>query len=102
MAEAVRALGALAHESRLAVFRLLVRQGPAGLPAGEVGEAVGLPPATLSFHLSQLDRAGLVRARREGRRVVYSADYEAMEGLLTFLTEKCCQPPARAARRRRV
>ena len=86
MAAAVRALGALAHESRLAVFRLLVRQGSPGLPAGEVAEAVGLPAATLSFHLSQLARAGRVLSRREGRRSLYSADYTAMGELLAFLT----------------
>ena len=90
--EAVEALGALAQESRLAVFRLLVRQGPDGLPAGDVAEAVGIPPATLSFHLAQLGHAGLVRSRREGRRIIYSADYDGMQALLAFLTEKCCQP----------
>ena len=76
--EAVEALGALAQESRLAIFRLLVRQGPDGLPAGDVAEAVGIPPATLSFHLAQLGHAGLVRSRREGRRIIYSADYDGL------------------------
>ena len=87
----VAALSALAHESRLSVFRALVRQGPRGLPAGEIGGRLGLPPATLSFHLSHLTRAGLLRSRREGRKVVYAADYEAMAGLMSYLTENCCQ-----------
>ncbi|PYQ01408.1 MAG: transcriptional regulator [Acidobacteria bacterium] len=86
----VDALGALAQESRLAVFRLLVRRGPAGLPAGEISERVGVPPTTLSFHLAQLSHAGLVSSRREGRSILYAADYEAMQGLLDFLTENCC------------
>jgi ArsR family transcriptional regulator len=95
---AVFALGALAQESRLEVFRLLVRQGPAGMAAGGVAEALGIPPATLSFHLAQLGHAGLVRSRREGRRVIYSADYDGMRDLIAFLTEKCCQPGGRAGR----
>ena len=78
---AVAALGALAQDSRLSVFRLLVRQGPAGMPAGHVAEALGIPPATLSFHLAQLGHAGLVRSRREGRRIIYSADYAGMQEL---------------------
>jgi ArsR family transcriptional regulator, arsenate/arsenite/antimonite-responsive transcriptional repressor len=93
---AVEALGALAQESRLAVFRLLVRQGPGGMPAGRVAEALGIPPATLSFHLAQLGHAGLVLSRRDGRRIIYSADYDAMQELMAFLTEKCCR--TRAAR----
>ena len=88
---ALAALGALAQASRLEVFRLLVRQGPDGLPAGEIATRLRTPPPTLSFHLSQLAAAGLVRARREGRRVLYSADYEGMRSLLAFLTEDCCQ-----------
>jgi len=98
---AVAALGALAQESRLEVFRLLVQQGPGGMPAGHVGEALGIPPATLSFHLAQLGHAGLVRSRREGRRVIYSADYAGMQELIAFLTEKCCQPAPRGGRARR-
>jgi ArsR family transcriptional regulator len=97
---AVAALGALAQDSRLEVFRLLVRQGPDGMPAGRVAEALGIPPATLSFHLAQLGHAGLVRSRREGRRIIYSADYEGMQELIAFLTEKCCQP-ARGGRARK-
>ena len=90
--EAVAALGALAQESRLAIFRVLVQQGPDGLPAGDVAEAVGIPPATLSFHLAQLGHAGLVRSRREGRRIIYSADYDGLQAVMSFLMEKCCQP----------
>jgi DNA-binding transcriptional ArsR family regulator len=88
---AVAALGALAQPSRLEVFRLLVRRGPAGLAAGEISERVGVPPTTLSFHLAQLSRAGLVTSRREGRSILYAADYGAMQGLMGFLTENCCQ-----------
>jgi DNA-binding transcriptional ArsR family regulator len=88
---AVAALGALAQQSRLEVFRLLVRRGPAGLAAGEISERVGVPPTTLSFHLAQLSRAGLVTSRREGRSILYAADYGGMQGLMGFLTENCCQ-----------
>jgi DNA-binding transcriptional ArsR family regulator len=98
---AVEALGALAQESRLAVFRLLVRQGPAGMPAGRVAEALGIPPATLSFHLAQLGHAGLVLSRRDGRRIIYSAGYASMQELIAFLTEKCCQPAVRGGRARK-
>lgn len=83
-------LGALAQESRLAIFRLLVEAGPAGLPAGEIGQRLNLPPATLSFHLSQLSHAGLVRFLRKGRSLIYSADFAEMVGLVSFLTENCC------------
>jgi len=89
-ADAVAALTALAQESRLAVFRLLVRQGPVGLPAGKIAETLGVPPPTLSFHLTQLSHAGLVRSRREGRQVSYSADFPRMSALLQYLTENCC------------
>lgn len=102
---AVAALGALAQESRLAVFRLLVRQGPGGLPAGSIGEKVGIPPTTLSFHLSQLSHAGLVVSRREGRSIIYAADYARMGDLMGFLTENCCQgsgcAPVSPGKRRR-
>lgn len=90
MNEAVEALGALAQESRLRVFRLLVEAGPEGLPAGRIGEALGLPPATLSFHLAHLVRAGLAASRQEGRFVIYSADFQNMNRLLAYLTENCC------------
>ena len=87
---AVDALSALAHASRLAVFRLLVRAGTDGLPAGEIAREVGLLPNTLSTHLTILGNAGLVRSRREGRSIIYSADYDGMRGLLGFLVADCC------------
>ena len=89
--QAVQALSALAQESRLAIFRLLVQAGPAGLAAGAIGEKLQLPPATLSFHLAGLTRAGLAQSRQESRFVIYSADYAAMNALVGFLTENCCQ-----------
>jgi DNA-binding transcriptional ArsR family regulator len=88
---AVQALGALAQETRLAVFRLLVRAGPLGLPAGGIAERLGVPPATLSFHLKELSRAGLARSRRESRQIYYAAEFSLMRELLGFLTEDCCQ-----------
>ena len=88
--EAVESLAALAQGSRLAAFRLLVAAGPEGLAAGLIGERLGLPPATLSFHLAHLARAGLVQARQEGRFVIYSANFERMNGLVGFLTDNCC------------
>jgi len=92
--DAVDALSALAQESRLEVFRLLVRQGPAGLPAGRIAEGLGIPPATLSFHLAQLGHAGLVLSRRQGRSIIYGADYAGMQRLMAFLSENCCQGDA--------
>jgi ArsR family transcriptional regulator len=88
---ALSALAALAHETRLEVFRLLVTQGPSGLPAGEIGERLGVVASTLSFHLKELDRAGLVRSWRRQRQVFYAADYAGTRELLTFLTRDCCQ-----------
>ena len=90
MTQAVDALAALAQESRLKVYRLLVEAGPAGLPAGRIGEALELPPATLSFHLAHLARTGLVRSRQEGRFVIYRADFQNMNELVGYLTENCC------------
>jgi ArsR family transcriptional regulator len=87
---AVTQLAALAQESRLAVFRLLVEMGPQGLAAGRISERLGLAPATLSFHLKEMSHAGLVRARQDGRFVFYSANFETMNTLLAFLTENCC------------
>jgi len=87
---AVAALGALAQETRLDIFRLLVQKGPQGVPAGEIGERLGLPSPTLSFHLNQLRFAGLVSSRRQSRSIIYSASYKAMEALLAYLTENCC------------
>lgn len=89
--DAIAALAALAQETRLDIFRLLVRAGPGGLPAGQIGERLGLPSATLSFHLNQLRHAGLVTFRRDGRSLIYAAEYGAMNGLLAYLTENCCQ-----------
>jgi len=87
---AIAALAALAHETRLDVFRLLVRAGSEGLPAGTVGEQLGIPAATLSFHLKELKGAGLIRCEREGRSRIYSPDFTAMNALLAYLTENCC------------
>jgi len=86
----VQSLAALAQETRLAVYRLLVQQGPSGMSAGEIAAQLDLAPATLSFHLKELAHAGLVRARQAGRFIFYAADFEAMNALLAFLTENCC------------
>ena len=88
--QAVGALGALAHEHRLGIYRLLVERGPQGLPAGAIGDNVGLVPSSLTFHLQALQRAGLIIQRREGRQLIYSADFELMSGLVGYLTENCC------------
>lgn len=90
LAQAVEALSALAHGHRLSVFRLLVREGAEGQPAGDIAREVGVPPSTLSTHLGILGHAGLIQSRREGRSVIYSADYEGMRQLLGFLVEDCC------------
>ena len=87
---AAAALGALAQETRLDIFRLLVQKGPEGLPAGEMGERLGQPSPTLSFHLNQLRFAGLVSSRRASRSIIYSANFKAMNDLLAYLTENCC------------
>lgn len=87
---ALAALGALAHEHRLGIYRLLVEQGPGGLSAGAIGEAVGLAPSSLTFHLQNLHRAGLIVQRRESRSLIYSVDFDAMNGLVGYLTENCC------------
>jgi DNA-binding transcriptional ArsR family regulator len=89
--EATVALAALAQETRLAIFRLLVEAGPEGVAAGRISEALEVPPATLSFHLKELARAGLAHARPESRFVFYSADFERMAALMTFLTRNCCR-----------
>jgi DNA-binding transcriptional ArsR family regulator len=88
---AVAALSALAQEHRLDVFRLLVQAGPEGMAPGQITERLGLPGATLSFHLTQLRHAGLVSFRREGRSLIYAADYGSMNDLLDYLTENCCR-----------
>src|SRR5215510_5298949 len=94
--EAVDALSALAQENRLDVFRLLVGTGASGLPAGQIGERLGIAPPTLSFHLAQLRHAGLVQVRREGRSLIYAANYDGMNALMEFLTDNCCSGDAAA------
>jgi DNA-binding transcriptional ArsR family regulator len=88
---ALDALASLAQETRLRIFRLLVRTGPDGLTAGEIAEALGVPAPTLSFHLAHLTRAELLRFRRDGRTLTYSVHMEGMRGLLQFLTKDCCR-----------
>lgn len=104
--EAIAALGALAQEHRLAVFRLLVQAGPDGKAAGDIAAALDLPASSLSFHLAHLTRAGLITQRRESRSLIYSADFAAMNGLVGFLTENCCGgascAPAAAPRKRKA
>src|SRR5258708_22981144 len=86
----ITALSALAHEHRLAIYRLLVERGPEGLSAGAIGERVGLLPSSLTFHLQNLQRAGLITQQRISRQLIYSADFDAMNGLIRYLTENCC------------
>ncbi len=111
--EVIDALGALAHEYRLAVYRLLVERGPEGLPAGVIGERVGLVPSSLTFHLQALQRAGLIKQVRASRQLIYSADYGVMSELVGYLTDNCCAasgagcnaacvPAAKPAKRRRA
>jgi ArsR family transcriptional regulator len=88
---AVSALAALAHEQRLQIFRLLVVRGPGGLPAGEIADAVGASATAASFHLKELDRAGLIYATRDGRFIRYAVHVEGMRQLLDYLTEDCCK-----------
>lgn len=88
---AIEVLAGLAQEHRLRVFRLLVREGPGGLPAGQIAERLGLAPSTLSAHLAQLERAGLLRSRRDQRRIIYAVDHDGIRRLLAFLIEDCCQ-----------
>ena len=88
--QVIGALGALAHEYRLAIYRLLVEQGPAGLPAGAIGDRVGLVPSSLTFHLQALQRAGLIAQTRVSRQLIYSADFRVMNELVGYLTDKCC------------
>lgn len=89
-AAVIDALAALAHEHRLAIYRLLVEQGSAGLPAGAIGARVGLVPSTLTFHLQSLQRSGLITQLRASRQLIYSADFTAMNDLVGYLTDKCC------------
>ena len=88
--QVIAALGALAHEHRLAVYRLLVAKGPEGLPAGTIADRVGVVPSSLTFHLQNLQRAGLITQRREGRQLIYSTDFGVMNSVVTYLTENCC------------
>ena len=107
--EVIEALGALAHEHRLAIFRLLIERGPEGLPAGRIAHRVGLAPSSLTFHIQNLQRAGLITQRRMSRQLIYTADFTAMSALVGYLTENCCTEsgaecsatcaPARPARR---
>jgi ArsR family transcriptional regulator len=94
MTNAVAALSALAQENRLAVFRLLVAAGPEGMPAGQIAQALDLASNTLTFHFDRLRMAGLVTVRRDGRSMIYAAQFETMNALLGFLTENCCQGAA--------
>jgi DNA-binding transcriptional ArsR family regulator len=98
---AVAALNALAHEYRLAAFRLLVQAGPEGLTAGTIAAQVGISPASMSFHIKDLVRADLIQPRHAGRQIFYSARFEAMSDLIAYLTENCCGgnpcPPTRIA-----
>lgn len=101
--QTVKMLSALAQESRLSIFRLLVQQGPEGLPVGVIGEHLGIPSATLSFHLKELLHAGLVTSRQSGRFIYYAPVIEAMNDLVGFLTENCCggqscKPPTQRAK----
>ena len=86
----VQSLGALAHEYRLAIYRLLIKQGPEGLPAATIGSRVGLAPSSLTFHLQSLQRTGLIKQVRAGRQLFYSADFAEMNGLVGYLTDECC------------
>ena len=90
MTQAIQALSALAQGSRLSIFRLLVQAGPEGMAAGSIGEKLDLPPATLSFHLAGLTRAGIADSRQDGRFVIYSANFQNMNRLVEYLTENCC------------
>ena len=91
MTDAIEGFAALAQETRLAAFRLLVEAGPAGLPAGDIARALAVPHNTLSSHLAQLTRTGLVASRRDGRQVIFAADFDGMRGLIAYLIEDCCR-----------
>lgn len=100
---AVAALAALAHDTRLDVFRLLVRAGPAGATPGALAETLGIAPPTLSFHLKELKGAGLVRVQREGRSLHYAPDFAVVRGLVSYLSDQCCQGVStQHARKRRT
>lgn len=102
----IKALAALAQESRLAIFRLLVQVGPEGMAAGKIAEELGIPSATLSFHLKELSHAELLTSRQESRFIIYTANYQAMNALVSFLSENCCggrpcKPPTTSTRARK-
>lgn len=110
-ASVIAALSALAQEHRLALFRLLIQAGEDGLPAGAIAEALGVPNSSLSFHLAQLTRAGLIHQNRQSRSLIYTADYAAMNALVGYLMENCCagadcstacasEPPSTQAKRK--
>ena len=88
--DAIPLFDALSQETRLRAFRLLVKAGQRGLPAGELSEKLGTPHNTLSFHLNHLSNAGVIHSRREGRSIIYSANYELMQGLISFMAKDCC------------
>jgi DNA-binding transcriptional ArsR family regulator len=88
--QALLGFAALAGETRLRIVRRLVRAGPKGMPAGEIAEAMGVSPSNMSFHLKELERAGLLVARREARSIIYTADYQSLRGLIQFLMKDCC------------
>ena len=88
--QAVQALAALAHDTRLEVYRMLVEQGPNGLSAGVIADRLGIPPSSLTFHVQHLHRVGLISQRRLSRQLIYAADFDTMNGLVGFLTENCC------------
>jgi DNA-binding transcriptional ArsR family regulator len=98
VSEALDVLGALAQQSRLAVFRYLIRTGPGGAPAGQIATELDVHVATLSFHLNALKQAGLVHARRESRQIIYSVNFARMTDLIGFLTESCCAAEGKSAR----
>lgn len=95
--QAVAALGAIAHDHRLAIYRLLVQRGSDGLAAGEIAGKLDMPPSSLTFHLQQMLHAGLVTQRRLGRQLIYAADFAAMNGLVSYLTDNCCGSAASCA-----
>jgi ArsR family transcriptional regulator, arsenate/arsenite/antimonite-responsive transcriptional repressor len=99
--EALAALAALAQDNRLDVFRLLVQAGPSGMAAGEVAKALGIAPNTLTFHFDRLREASLIGVRREGRSLIYAAQYETMNGLLSFLKQNCCMGVPQSSSRRK-
>lgn len=87
---ALDAFSALSNEHRLGIFRLLVQAGPEGMPAGDIADKLGIPASSLSFHLAHLTRAELIEQRRESRSLIYSANFDTMNGLIAFMTENCC------------